>query len=533
MRKLVRLAVVALAVTAASAVFAQSASASPSKANPCANCHSGTNVPVTATLSANNGTNATYNASAPSGDAIAVFEGPTKRATINANSGQFTVPVGKTYTVFAVRGPDDNTGVGQTNVSPVAPTPDTTAPVTASNALPAYTRVAAIFLSATDNVAGTIRTFYRIDGGSTAEGASILISEPGTHTVEYWSRDAAGNDETPKSATINITAAPGQVQRLAGADRFTVAANMARAGWDPSGTKAYPGVKSIIIANGETGKEADPLAAAGLAGAYDAPVLLVKATAVPSSTKQVVTEIAAKNPGVVIRVVGGTASVPDGIASQLRAIPGVSKTAVRIAGADRYQVTANIAKAMSAVLGSKLKGAYIINSENPAAFYDALAASPGAYAGKYALLGVKAGSVPSSVSQVLSTTFASKPRYVVNSATYVSAGVYSATRATRRFSTTSNRYASAAAIANAIDDVAPVSSTQVGLAAKLPDALTGGVFMGKRAGVMLFTGTTSALNTSASSYINTRSEFIGKGWVLGGTASVPTTQENQFKAILQ
>lgn len=533
MRKAVRLAVVALAVTAVSAVFAQTAVAFPDENSRCVNCHGGPNVPVTATLAGNTAAAANYSVSAPTGHAIGMFEGTTKRGYINSNAGTFAVPFGKTYTFYAVRGPSESSGVGQTSVTAVAPAADTTPPVTTSNALPTYTRVAAIFLSATDNAAGTLRTFYRIDGGSTIEGASILISEPGTHTVEFWSRDAAGNNETPKSAVIAITAAPGQVQRLAGADRFVVAANIARAGWDPTGNKSYPGVKSVVIANGETGREADPLAAAGLAGAYNAPVLLVKTTAVPSSTRQVLAEIAAKNPGVVVRVVGGTVSVPESIASQLRAIPGVSKTAVRVAGADRYQVTANIAREMSKVLGPKLKGAFIVNSENPAAFYDALAASPGAYAGKYALLGVKAGSVPPAVAQVLSTTFAGKPRYVVSSPTYVSAGVYTATKASRRFSTTSNRYASATAIANAIDDVAPVSSAQVGLAAKLPDALTGGVFMGKRSGVMLFTSTASTLYPSTAAYIDTRSELIGKGWIFGGTLSVPAGQETHFRNLIK
>lgn len=533
MHHLARFIPAVLGFVLSAAVTAAPAMAEPSQSRPCSQCHSGGGVSVSASLTGTSGSNATYSATSAAADAIAVFEGSTRRAFINGGSGSFTVAVGKTYTVFAVRGPGENDGIGQTSVSPAAPG-DTTPPVTASDAVPAYTRSAAVYLSPTDANPTGLKTYYRINGGAAIEGRSVIHALPGTSSLTFWSVDAAGNAEAPKTVQFTVSAAPGAVTRIAGGDRFAVAANMARAGWDPAGTGQWPDVKSIIIANGETGKEADPLAAAGLAGVYDAPVLLVTAGSVPSATRTAVTQIAAKNPGVVVRIVGGTSSVPDAIGNQLRAIAGVSATKDRIAGSDRYQVTANIASRMAQVAGAaNLGGAYIINAADPNAYFDALAASPGAFAGKFALLGVQAGAVPSSVSGVLSSTFAGKPRYVVNASTYVSASVYSAVGASKRFSTTTDRYAAATSIATGMAQTAPVSVTRVGVAAKLPDALTGGVYLGKQRGVMVFTGSASTLQPATKSYLTTNAPAIVRGWMLGGATSLPETQLTQFSAMVQ
>lgn len=534
MRGTHRLALIAMGVASSLVIWVAPAAATPGKSNPCSGCHSGGGVLVSASLTSNDGVNATYSVSSAAADVIAVFEGSTKRASINSGSGSFTVATGKTYTVFAVRGPGENDGIAQVTVAPVATPKDTVPPVTSSNAVPSYTRSAAVHLVPADATSTGLRTYYRINGGAVVEGRSVVFSVPGTHTLTYWSVDSAGNTEAAKNVQFTVTASSGVVARIAGSDRFAVAANIARAGWDPAGGSQWPGVKSVIIANGETGKEADPLAAAGLAGVYDAPVLLVTAKAVPTATRTAITQIAAKNPGLVVRVVGGTASVPDTVANQLRGISGVSATRDRISGSDRYQVTAAIAQRMAQVVGAaNLGGAYIINAQDPNAFYDALAASPGAFAGRYALLGVQAGVVPSSVRGVLDTTLAGKPRYVVSAPPYVSASVYTAVRASSRFSATTDRYASAHSIATAMAQTAPVSTTEVGVAAKLPDALTGGVYLGKRRGVMVFTGSASALQPVTGSYLGGNSAAIVRGWMLGGPVSLPETQLTQFSAMVQ
>jgi len=209
LRKIVLGAALVLSTAGLVTAFAGSASAFPTRTTQCSGCHSGVNVPVTATQTANNGTTATYSLSAPTASAIAVFNGSTKLATFTATSGSVSVPVGGTYTIFAVRGPGTSDGLSSTSVSPVAPAPtDTTAPVTTSNAVATYVSSAAVALSASDNAGGSgvAATYYRLDGGAQTAGTSVSTSALGSHTLEFWSVDVAGNVETHKTVSFTVTA---------------------------------------------------------------------------------------------------------------------------------------------------------------------------------------------------------------------------------------------------------------------------------------------------------------------------------------
>lgn len=372
-------------------------------------------------------------------------------------------------------------------------------------------------------------------------GTPTAPATAGAATLEYFGTDAAGN--ASEISTAGITVVAESLTRLDGADRWAVSEKVARKGWDPAGNKSWPGVEHVIIACGEDGKEADPLSAAGLAGVYGAPVLVLKVASVPPQTTRVITEIAAqrKKEGktLAVHIVGGTASVPDARWNTIRAIPGVSATKDRLAGADRYEVSANIAKKMVTVASSKsltIGGVLIIAADNPAAFYDALAASPAAYRNHMPMLGVRKTSVPGSVSSVLGAQLLGKPRYVVNSTTYVSDGVKSqvgALGAAGRLSTSGDRYASAVDIAGDLVTNGWVAPTEAGLAAKLSDSLTGGTFMGRRGGVLLFTDSTSVLKSAPNSYVIGRKALIDTGWIFGGTASVSSGAQAQFLAALK
>ncbi len=54
--------------------------------------------------------------------------------------------------------------------------------------------------------AGPVSTYYRLDGQVDYLPAyPFTISESGQHTVEYYSQDASGNQETPKTATVFVS----------------------------------------------------------------------------------------------------------------------------------------------------------------------------------------------------------------------------------------------------------------------------------------------------------------------------------------
>ena len=186
--------------------FASSAQAFPTQTSPCTGCHSGAGATISTTLVSTVGTNATYNFSAPGATAVAVFSGSTKLFVFTASTGQFVVPTGKTYSLFAVTGPTTSDGVGTASVSPAAAPVDATAPVTTSNAVATYVSSAAITLSATDAGSGVAATYYKLDGGAQVTGTSVTVTTLGSHTLEFWSVDVAGNIESHKTASFTVTA---------------------------------------------------------------------------------------------------------------------------------------------------------------------------------------------------------------------------------------------------------------------------------------------------------------------------------------
>lgn len=143
------------------------------------------------------------------------------------------------------------------------------------------------------------------------------------------------------------------VDRVAGANRYEAAANISRA--------AYPETADVVyVASGENYPDA---LSAGPAAAHEGgPLLLVKPNEVPAV---IGAEIARLNPDRIV-VVGGLASVSADVFSALEAL---ADETVRIAGANRYEASRNVAE--YAFGGADVPFAYLATGEK---FPDALAA---------------------------------------------------------------------------------------------------------------------------------------------------------------
>ena len=75
---------------------------------------------------------------------------------------------------------------------------DTLPPVTTSDVQSSYIEPARIKFWMTDNGKVGVGTIYhRIDGGPAQTGSEILVYSIGSHTLEYWGVDQAGNEELP------------------------------------------------------------------------------------------------------------------------------------------------------------------------------------------------------------------------------------------------------------------------------------------------------------------------------------------------
>lgn len=96
---------------------------------------------------------------------------------------------------------------------------DTTKPSTSAALVPAspngkngwYTSDVAVTLSCTDTGSGCASTYYRINGGAWQSGASFTVSAEGTDTLEYYSKDNAGNTEATKTITLKLDKTPPSV----------------------------------------------------------------------------------------------------------------------------------------------------------------------------------------------------------------------------------------------------------------------------------------------------------------------------------
>jgi PQQ-like domain/Bacterial Ig-like domain (group 3) len=135
----------------------------------------------------------------PSGTAFSNPESPLWFSTEGAN---------QTQQVFVT----DQVGNSATLTSPVVKI-DLTAPVTnsavAGTVVPGitawYKDSAQVTLTKTDNLSGVRSTSYTIDGGTTQNYFSpFTIQTDGSHTLNFWSSDYAGNNETQQSLVVNV-----------------------------------------------------------------------------------------------------------------------------------------------------------------------------------------------------------------------------------------------------------------------------------------------------------------------------------------
>ena len=112
---------------------------------------------------------------------------------------------------FVTQGYDANGGSEDFAYSPDAATvvdtadPVTTIEVTGTTVGDAYSGSASFTLSAGDSGSGVNATYFRVDSSSWIRyGGAVMLSNGGSHLVQYYSSDLAGNTEEVRSRTIAI-----------------------------------------------------------------------------------------------------------------------------------------------------------------------------------------------------------------------------------------------------------------------------------------------------------------------------------------
>lgn len=145
------------------------------------------------------------------------------------------------------------------------------------------------------------------------------------------------------------------VSRIEGSNRYEVAVNAAKRGWQEA--------PAVVLVGGDA--YADALSAVPYAYQQRAPVLLTNAGSLSGAVKTGLQQLKTKR----VTILGGTASISENIVKQLKAM---NLSVSRIQGKNRYELAANVAKHMKSA-----SAAVVVNGS---AYADAVAIAP--YAAK-------------------------------------------------------------------------------------------------------------------------------------------------------
>ncbi|MBA4371088.1 MAG: hypothetical protein C0418_05880 [Coriobacteriaceae bacterium] len=440
-------------------------------------------------------------------------------------------PTGSGYIVWM----DSRTGSSRVWANVALALTDTQPPVTVTDLKAAYDGTATIGFSATDDMSGVQGIYRKLDGGAVTmlpavTTYTITVTTPGTHTVEYWAKDNALNEETHRVGTFLVRSVDTAYTEVEGTDRYFTAIDASKEAF-PTGIPAadYQGYKTVVIATGSNWPDA--LGAAGLAGALGGPVLLVQPTALPSAVAAEITRLGATR----AIVVGGAGAVGGNVMTALGSVAGVTKVE-RISGTDRFQTASAVASKTVAALGSGFDGTAFVASGLD--FPDALAGAP--LSAKYGWPLYLCGSGGLSADTVVAMDAAhvsgalllggTKP---VPAATETSLKTkYGAAKVKRLWG--ADRYLTAIAIARHGVDSGRLRWDGVGIATgeDYPDALAGGVLVGRTGSVILLTRRT-ALTQVTGDELRARRDLIGSVRYLGGDEAVSPAVRSAIAAILK
>lgn len=405
----------------------------------------------------------------------------------------------------------DNAGNVETQRSVVARI-DRTPPVSTLAVGGPYYGAASLSIARTDAAgaaagSGVATTYHRIDGGSTIAGASVSIATTGTHTVEFWSSDAAGNTEDFKTVQVVVLPVPDiALERIAGADRYRTAAAIS------AGSFNAGSAPTVVLATGA--QFADALSASGLAGAHRSPLLLTPTGSLHAAVTAELTRLGALR----VVIVGGDAAVSPVVAEKLREL-GYEVT--RVSGPTRYDTSAAVAREIARIEGAAFGGeAFIARGDQ---FADALAAAPLAYARRAPVLLVKSTSLPAVTGAAVSDLDISSVVVVGGTgaiSSEVTNGLGALSVSTHRVAGTT-RYHTARllaeyAIARGWSDASVIGVTT---GEDFPDALGGGAAAGSSGGLVLLTKPGS-LSSDAASVLQGCTDDLSRVQVYGGEGAV-------------
>jgi putative cell wall-binding protein len=277
-----------------------------------------------------------------------------------------------------------------------------------------------------------------------------------------------------------------------------------------------------IVATGE--RFPDALAASGLAGIVDAPILLTRINTLSPTCDYALRVLGVEK----VYILGDTRAVSAGIETEFRKRYWVQ----RLGGPDRYYTARDIADE-AIRLGGSTTEAFLAQGVN---FPDALAVSSIATQEHITVLLTRPGELHSEAAAVIAGADIEKV-YVAGDTKAISA--LAAAQVTQLGASVirwagPNRYETAAAIVNGALGTWGIKVTKIGIAtgANWPDALTGGAAMGRQDGLLLLSRP-DVLSPYIESLIVSHKATIREVEFYGSTKSLSQTVENRVRYLLQ
>lgn len=355
---------------------------------------------------------------------------------------------------------------------------------------------------------------------TTADTKSITYSPMGGGPPEWGADDYAplyvsvvrASGSGYYALLWNAEPQPAYFGRVSGATRFDCATELVNMTRYPF----HEACSDVVVASGDDAAMADPLAAAGLCWAYNAPLVLVSKNAgLNGPAVNAISDMKGFNGTTKVHVIGGPASIPTAVYDQLKTAAGGSANIERINGANRYDVARNIAARMRLVRSDAASGVLIANGADPDKFFDALAMSAIAANTGMPVALVRKDSVPTETKSILSSV--GGPRYVAGGQATISEYVRTSVSGTRWAGP--DRYATARVVADNAIAANYLRADNVAISAKLADALSAGANVGFLGGPILLVQT-DKVPTATSQFMAARKATVRRLWPVGGPKSI-------------
>lgn len=386
-------------------------------------------------------------------------------------------------------------------------------------------------LTAVDDHVGQIGEFkYRLattDPWKTVSGSTVDVkfATSGTHTIYYSANDSVDNAAIGAlEVTLDL---PTAYTAIAGQNRYETAAKAVEKAFPtaPMAPDRY-GIRTVILASGEAFPDA--LAASGLAGAFNAPLILTTPTSLRPEAKTQIQRLQAQR----VIIVGGLGAVSKAVSDELA---GMGLTVQREQDVDRYTTARKVAARIVSANTGWDGTAFVATGRD---FPDALAAAPIAAAkGQPLYLFDSRSSVNDDTITQMSAHGVQRV-VVLGGESAVSSSAYDAlvkkfgqANVDRRAGT--DRYATALDVAQYGMSVG-LGWTNVALATgeAFPDALAGGVMQGKAGSVMLLTRP-AKLSGTVKQALEANRDTIDEVRFLGGTSAVSAAVRSEVQAVVK